>query len=93
VTAADAAQAEHAATALEGHVDLILSDLHLGDGPDGLEAIAEVRRLCGRDVPAVLVTGDTAQAEIQRVTASGYPVLFKPVQPRRLFEALRNVLS
>lgn len=93
VTAADAAQAEHAATALEGRVDLVLSDLHLGDGPDGLEAIAEVRRLCGRDVPAVLVTGDTAQAEIQRVTACGYPVLFKPVQPRRLFEALRNALA
>jgi CheY-like chemotaxis protein len=55
--------------------------------------LPSVRRLCGRDVPAVLVTGDTAQAEIQRVTASGYPVLFKPVQPRRLFEALRNVLS
>lgn len=93
ITAMDAAQAEHAATALEGRVDLILSDLHLGDCPDGLEAVANVRRLCGRDVPAVLVTGDTAHDEIQRVTASGLPVLFKPVQPRRLYEALRQTLG
>ncbi|MBI5255952.1 MAG: response regulator [Burkholderiales bacterium] len=93
ITAADAAQAEHATTALEGRVDLILSDLHLGDGPDGLEAIANVRRLCGHDVPAVLVTGDTSHDEIARVTASGLPVLFKPVQPKRLYEALRNTLA
>jgi CheY-like chemotaxis protein/anti-sigma regulatory factor (Ser/Thr protein kinase) len=93
MTAADAAQAEHAATALEGHVDLVLSDLHLGDGPDGLEAINNVRRLCGHEVAAILVTGDTAHDEIQRITASGLPVLFKPVQPRRLFEALKSTLS
>jgi signal transduction histidine kinase/CheY-like chemotaxis protein len=93
MTAADGAQAEHATMALEGHVDLVLSDLHLGDGPDGLEAIASVRRLCGHDVAAILVTGDTAHDEIQRITASGLPVLFKPVQPRRLFEALRSTLN
>ncbi|WP_395700763.1 hybrid sensor histidine kinase/response regulator [Aquabacterium sp.] len=92
-TAADAAQAEHTATALEGHVDLILSDLHLGDGPDGLEAIGNVRRLCGHDVAAVLITGDTSHDEIARITASGLPVLFKPVQPKRLYEALRNTLG
>ena len=93
MTAADAAQAEHAAMALEGHVDLVLSDLHLGPGPDGLEAINNVRRLCGHEVAAILVTGDTAHDEIQRITASGLPVLFKPVQPRRLFEALKSTLN
>lgn len=92
-TAADAAQAEHTATALEGHINLILSDLHLGDGPDGLEAVANVRRLCGHDVAAVLVTGDTSHDEISRITASGLPVLFKPVQPKRLYEALRQTLG
>ena len=92
-TAADAGQAEHTAAALEGHINLILSDLHLGDGPDGLEAVANVRRLCGHDVAAVLVTGDTSHDEIARITASGLPVLFKPVQPKRLYEALRQTLG
>jgi CheY-like chemotaxis protein len=93
MTAADGVQAESAVTSLEGHVDLVLSDLHLGDGPDGAEVIENIRRLCGRDVPAVLVTGETARDEVSRVAAGGDPVLFKPVQPRRLFEILKSVLG
>ncbi len=93
MTAADGPQAELAVASLEGHVDLVLSDLHLGDGPDGAEVIDNIRRLCGRDVPAVLVTGETSRDEVSRVAAGGDPVLFKPVQPRRLFEVLRSVLG
>ncbi len=93
MTAADGAQAEQVVGALEGRVDLVLSDLHLGDGPNGREVIAQVRRLCGREVPAILVTGNTTHDEIQRVAADGDPVLFKPVQPRALFDAVRATLS
>ena len=93
MTAASGDQAERAVSALEGRVDLVLSDLHLGDGPDGREVIAQVRRLCGRDVPAILITGNTALDDIQRVAAGGDPVLFKPVQPRGLFDAVRAALS
>ena len=42
IVAADSSQAEEAAAALEGQVDLILSDLHLGEGEDGLDAIDNV---------------------------------------------------
>jgi signal transduction histidine kinase/CheY-like chemotaxis protein len=93
MTAADGQQAERVVASLEGHVDLVLSDLHLGDGPDGAEVIENIRRLCGRDVPAVLVTGETSRDEVRRVAAGGDPVLFKPVQPRRLFEVLQSVLG
>jgi signal transduction histidine kinase len=93
ITAADGLQAEQAVSALDGRVDLVLSDLHLGDGPDGQDVIASVRRLCGRELPAILITGETAAAEVQRIAASGDPVLFKPVQPRRLFEAIRDALA
>jgi CheY-like chemotaxis protein len=89
MTAADAAQAEEAVGMLEGRVDLVLTDLHLGPGPDGLAVIASVRRLCGRDVPAVLVTGDAAPDQVHDIALGGDPVLFKPVQPRRLFDALQ----
>jgi len=74
-------------------VDLVLSDLHLGGGPDGVEVIANVRRLCGRDIPAILVTGDTAHGQEPQVLGGSDPVLFKPVQPRRLFDALRDALG
>jgi signal transduction histidine kinase/CheY-like chemotaxis protein len=93
MTAANAQQAEQAVTALEGRVDLVLTDLHLGGGPDGVEVIAAVRRLCGRDIPAILVTGDTAHGAESPVLAGSDLVLFKPVQPRRLFDALREALG
>jgi CheY-like chemotaxis protein len=93
MTAADGAQAEQAVAALEGRVDLILSDLHLGPGPGGHEVVASVRRLCGRPLPAVLVTGDTTGEALRVVAAGADPVLFKPVQPRHLLEALRNAFG
>jgi signal transduction histidine kinase/ActR/RegA family two-component response regulator len=93
MTASDAAQAETAVSAMEGRIDLILSDLHLGPGPGGQEVVANVRRLCGRHVPALLVTGDTAGDALREVAAGADPVLFKPVQPRHLFEAMRAALQ
>jgi len=93
MTASSGDQAERAVSALEGRVDLVLSDLHLGDGPDGREVIAQVRRLCGREVPAILITGDTSHEEMLRATDSGHPVLFKPVQPRKLYNVLRGLAS
>lgn len=91
-----AATAEDAADVVRDRAlppDLILSDLHLGDGPDGIAAIRAVRRLCARDVPAILVTGDTSREELRRATESGHTVLFKPLQPRKLFNALRGMVA
>jgi two-component system, sensor histidine kinase len=93
MAAADAAQAERATVALEGRVDLVLSDLHLGSGSGGKELVASVRRLCGREVPAILVTGDTAGQALREVVDGADPVLFKPVQPRHLLEAIRRALE
>ena len=83
-------QATRVVGRLDAPPDLILSDLHLGDGPDGIAAIEAVRRQCGFDVPAILITGDTSHDELRRATDSGHPVLFKPVQPRKLLNALRG---
>ncbi len=93
MTAADAAQAEAAAVALEGRIDLLVSDLHLAHGIGGQELVAGVRRLCGRELPAILVTGDTAGQALREVAAGDDPVLFKPVQPRRLLETVRGLLQ
>ena len=93
IAAGSIGEALRAVTRLEVPPDLILSDLHLGEGPDGISAIEAIRRQCGFEVPAILVTGDTSHAEIRRATESGHPVLFKPVQPRKLYEALRGLSS
>ena len=93
IAAGSIAQAERAVSRLEAPPDLILSDLHLGDGPDGIAGIEAIRRQCGCHVAAMLITGDTSHAEIRRATESGHPVLFKPVQPRKLYDALRGLMS
>ncbi len=93
IIAATAAEAADAVRARAMPPDLILSDLHLGDGPDGIAAIRAVRELCALQVPAILVTGDTSREELRRATESGHTVLFKPLQPRKLFNALRGMVS
>ena len=93
ICAGSIGQAEQAVSVLEAPPDMILCDLHLGDGPDGIAAIEAIRRQCGCDVAAMLITGDTSHEEIRRATESGHPVLFKPVQPRKLYDALRGLTS
>ena len=96
MTAANAAEAEQAVLALGGRVDLVLSDLQLASDPsepDGCEVVERIRQLCGYPVPAVLVTGDTSPQALQRLAERGHPVLYKPVQPRRLFDAMGSALG
>jgi CheY-like chemotaxis protein len=67
-----------------GAPDLMIADVHLDDGADGLAAIAALRAQFGHDFPALVITGDVAQATRDRVAAAGLHVLDKPVAPLRL---------
>ncbi|MEY4754069.1 MAG: hypothetical protein RJA44_1744 [Pseudomonadota bacterium] len=86
--AADLGQARRIALQRHGAIDLLLCDLHLRHSEDGLQVIESVRQICQRQVPALVITGDTSPSEIRRANGSGNPVLFKPVQPRQLMAAL-----
>lgn len=67
--------------------DLLMCDLRLSAGEDGLDFALEMR--ARRPVLKVLmVTGETAQDNLQRVRDSGFPVLFKPLTPGTLLDAL-----
>ncbi|HEY9064536.1 MAG TPA: ATP-binding protein [Burkholderiaceae bacterium] len=88
---ATVAEARHAVLNHDSTIDIILSDLRLRGGEDGIAAIAQIRALCGYTVPAVLVTGDTAPAQVQRIHESGHIVLFKPVPPKELFNVLKGL--
>src|SRR5262249_12242264 len=44
--------------------ELIISDLHLGDGKTGVEAIESLRKALGVSVPAFLVTGDITSPQV-----------------------------
>ncbi len=72
-------------------IDIVLSDLRLGNKEDGIEAIERVRAVYGAPLPALLITGDTSADEVKRAHDSGHQVLFKPVRPRELYSLLRSV--
>lgn len=73
--------------------DAILTDYRLRNGRTGIEAIAELRGAFGPELPAVLITGDTAPTTIQAIATSGLPVLHKPLKPAKLRAYLNHMLA
>lgn len=69
--------------------DLLVADLHLDDGPDGLEIIEILRRRWALSVPAALITADRDPTLRLRARARGVELLHKPVKPAALRALLR----
>ncbi|HTY99042.1 MAG TPA: hybrid sensor histidine kinase/response regulator [Rhodocyclaceae bacterium] len=90
--------ADSAAAALEriegtaGPVDAVISDLALGGGASGIDAIAALRGRCGARLPALLLTGDTSQGVLNAAKQAGLLMLHKPIKPARLRAALAGNL-
>jgi signal transduction histidine kinase/CheY-like chemotaxis protein len=72
--------------------DVLIADYRLQDGT-GIEAIAQIRERLGRNLPAVLLTGDTDPQRLREATASGLLLLHKPIRPMRLYLALNQLRS
>jgi CheY-like chemotaxis protein len=70
---------------------LIICDYHLADGTTGIEAIERIRKIF--QIPAIIITGDTAAERLREAHACGYHVLHKPVSPRPLRAMLKRVLG
>jgi signal transduction histidine kinase/CheY-like chemotaxis protein len=73
--------------------DAIVSDFRLGDEHNGLDAVARIRHELGIEVPAMIVTGDTAPKCLRVIQASGLRYLPKPVTPERLLAELQSLLE
>jgi Na+/proline symporter/signal transduction histidine kinase/CheY-like chemotaxis protein len=69
--------------------DLVLADLHLDEGPDGLEVVDLLRGTWNRAVPAALITADREPMLRARARAHQVELLFKPVKPAALRALLR----
>ena len=87
LTAADSAAAMAAASV---HLpDVVLLDHHLDGGCNGLDFLDDLRRVTGRNVRALLITGDRSEEVRHAAKARGCEILLKPVKPA----ALRRFLS
>ncbi|MGA9165056.1 MAG: ATP-binding protein, partial [Thiobacillus sp.] len=93
VTAHSADEAEQWLSSLDRLPDVIVSDYRLPDDTDGLAVITRLRQKFGRDIPAIVVTGDTAPDTILRITQAGFPLLHKPLRPAKLRALLTHLIQ
>ncbi len=72
-------------------VELIVADFRLPQHENGIETVRRLRARLG-DVPALMVSGDTAPERLREAQASGLPFLHKPVAADKLKETMLAVL-
>lgn len=73
--------------------DLILADYNLPHGSDGLEAIAEIRSILGRKIPALVLTGDISSRALKNYAKQQIPHITKPTKLPELVAAIHHLLS
>ncbi len=91
-----AANTEEAVTALdraERLPDALLCDYRLPGEETGISVIRRLREVAGTEIPAALVSGDTAPESVREAKASGYPVLPKPLAPAKLRALVEHLVS
>jgi two-component system, sensor histidine kinase len=72
--------------------DIILCDYRLRGQENGIETIRILQSRWGHQIPAVLVTGDTAEDRLIEARESGLTLLHKPVHNSKLRAAIANSL-
>ena len=73
--------------------DLIIADYRLDAEMTGRDAIDMIPKTLATDIPAIIVTGDTAPERLREAKKSGFPILHKPVQPEELMARVHEILS
>jgi signal transduction histidine kinase/CheY-like chemotaxis protein len=72
--------------------DLILCDYRLRDGENGIDVIKRLQSEYNDDIPALLVTGDTAPDRLREARESGLTLLHKPVANIKLRATVGNLI-
>ncbi|RSZ44170.1 MULTISPECIES: hybrid sensor histidine kinase/response regulator [unclassified Variovorax] len=88
---AEAAELLARPEAREHPFTLLVCDYRLANGDNGLDVGQRLQRRFDLQAPLLLVTGETSPERLQRVRASGVPVLFKPVSAAALLGALAEL--
>ncbi len=68
--------------------DLILSDFRLRGDHNGIDTVCALRESFDREVPAIILTGETSPENLKQVTENGFELMHKPIGVPALHEAL-----
>jgi signal transduction histidine kinase len=93
VTAGSCAEMLEHAASFVATPDLIISDYRLRNNEDGISAIDRLRSEFNSDIPAILITGDTAPDRIREASASDCLLMHKPVAHGRLRAAIADLVQ
>ncbi|MBO1268966.1 response regulator [Arthrobacter cavernae] len=90
----EAASGEAALEAAEEHSpDVVLMDLAMGPGMDGIEAIKRLRQRNGRQAVIVFTTYDSDADIVRAVDAGAMGYLLKDAAPEEIFAAVRGAVQ
>lgn len=71
----------------------IIADYRLAHNRTGIQAIEVIARAHGRQLPAMIVTGDTDPERIEELSRCSYPVEHKPLAPRTFLRKVRQLVN
>ena len=92
-TASDGASAlKWAETSVEPP-DLVLADYHLPNGANGVEVSQQLRRYFNRQIPFVVLTGDTTIEALRNIATHDCVLFNKPVKLRELTLAIDKLMK
>ncbi len=99
LAATDANDAVERMVSAELVPDVAIVDYRLGGGQVGADAIAAVRRAVGREVPAVILSGELANVDnssdplIRDARRVGAVLMSKPVRSRELIDSISRLIA
>jgi CheY-like chemotaxis protein len=82
-----------AARAARAFPDVVIADYRLPGGETGDQAILELRKRAGRELPGIIVTGEVMPAAWGDGVDQSLHVMKKPVRPAKLRALIRHLLQ
>jgi CheY-like chemotaxis protein len=73
--------------------DMIICDYRLRDEETGIQVIQQLREEFNQDIPAILVTGDTARERLLEAKAHDFQLVHKPVDTEELRALVNTTLA
>ncbi len=73
--------------------DFVLADFRLLDGEFGDAAIRTIRNHYNKNIPAMMITGDTSSNLIRQFEQNNFEVLHKPVKPAVLLSKINKKIT
>jgi CheY-like chemotaxis protein len=93
VTAGSGDEAMQRLSSRPDRPDLLICDYRLREGENGITVIERMRSEYNDDIPAMLITGDTAPDRLAEARASELILLHKPVSNGKLRAAIVNLIG